>query len=125
MPRACKKIRGGRSPTRCVRFSPVWAWGVISGIPDRIALDSLARVEHRLELSYPSDGLLTHPISSGENTVLRIVKSPYFIAGIIIFLILFGVLLFGVKATLGESLLASAALTAIGVGVLVWKEYVG
>ena len=57
--------------------------------------------------------------------MLRIVKSPYFIAGIIIFLILFGVLLFGVKATLGESWLASAVLTAIGVGVLVWKEYVG
>jgi hypothetical protein len=57
--------------------------------------------------------------------MLRILKSPYFIAGIIIFLILFGVLLFGVKATLGESLAASVVLTAIGVGVFVWKEYVG
>jgi hypothetical protein len=57
--------------------------------------------------------------------MLRILKSPYFIAGIIIFLILFGVLLFGVQATLGESLAASAVLTAIGVGVFVWKEYVG
>jgi hypothetical protein len=57
--------------------------------------------------------------------MLRILKNPYFIAGIIIFLILFGVLLFGVKATLGESLAASAVLTAIGVGALLWKEYVG
>jgi hypothetical protein len=57
--------------------------------------------------------------------MLRIIKNPYFIAGVIIFLILFGVLLFGVKATLGESLAASAVLTAIGVGVFVWKEYVG
>ncbi len=57
--------------------------------------------------------------------MLRILKSPYFIAEIIIFLILFGVLLFGVQATLGESLAASVVLTAIGVGALVWKEYVG
>ena len=57
--------------------------------------------------------------------MVRIIKSPYFIGGIIVFLILFGVLLFGVKATLGESLLASAALAAIGVGVFVWKEVVG
>jgi hypothetical protein len=57
--------------------------------------------------------------------MLRIVKSPYFIAGIIIFLILFGVLLFGVKVTLGVSLFAAAALTVIGVGVWVWKEVVG
>jgi hypothetical protein len=71
------------------------------------------------------DELRTHPIFSGEIAMLRIIKSPYFIAGIIIFLILFGVLLFGVKATLGESLAASAALAAIGVGVFVWKEYVG
>jgi hypothetical protein len=69
--------------------------------------------------------LPTHPMFSGETVMLRIIKSPYFIAGIIIFLILFGVLLFGVKATLGESLAASAVLTAIGVGALVWKEYVG
>jgi hypothetical protein len=57
--------------------------------------------------------------------MLRIVKSPYFIGGVLVFLILFFVLLFGVKATLGESLFASAALAAIGVGILVWKEYVG
>ncbi len=55
----------------------------------------------------------------------RIIKSPYFIAGIIIFVILFGVMLFGVKATFGESLFAAAALTAIGVGIYVWKEVVG
>jgi len=57
--------------------------------------------------------------------MLRTIKNPYFIGGIIVFLILFGVLLFGVQATLGESLAASAVLTAIGVGVLLWKEHVG
>jgi hypothetical protein len=56
--------------------------------------------------------------------MLRIIKTPYFIAGVIVFLILFFVLLFGVKATLGESLFASAALAVIGVGAWVWKEYV-
>jgi hypothetical protein len=57
--------------------------------------------------------------------MLRIIKTPYFIAGIIIFLILFSVLLFGVKVTLGESLFGAAALAAIGVGVWAWKEVVG
>jgi hypothetical protein len=79
--------------------------------------------QHRARVGKDWNGV--SPIFSGESAMLRIVKSPYFIAGIIIFLILFGVLLFGVKATLGESLAASAVLTAIGVGVLVWKEYVG
>jgi hypothetical protein len=57
--------------------------------------------------------------------MLRIINPPYFVGGIIVFLILFFVLLFGVKATLGESLAASAVLAAIGVGVFVWKEVVG
>jgi hypothetical protein len=54
----------------------------------------------------------------------RIFKSPYFIGGIIVFLILFFVMLFGVKATLGESLLASVVLTAVGMGIVLWKEFV-
>jgi hypothetical protein len=57
--------------------------------------------------------------------MLRIINPPYFIGGIIVFLILFGVLLFGVKTTLGESLFASAALAAIGVAAFLWKEYAG
>jgi len=67
------------------------------------------------------DELRTHPIFSGERAVPRIIKSPYLIGGIIVFLILFGVLLFGVQATPGESLFASAALAVIGVVVLLWK----
>jgi hypothetical protein len=57
--------------------------------------------------------------------MLRIINPPYFVGGIIVFLILFFVLLVGMKATLGESLFASAALAAIGVAAFLWKEYAG
>lgn len=57
--------------------------------------------------------------------MLRIFKSPYFIGGIVVFLILFFEMLFGVKAALGESLLASVALAVIGVAVFLWKEHIG
>ncbi len=54
----------------------------------------------------------------------RIVRSPYFIAAIIIFLLLFFILLLAVKATFGESLLAAAVLTVLGIGAAWFKEYV-
>jgi hypothetical protein len=56
--------------------------------------------------------------------MLRILKSPYVIAGVIAFLLLFFVLLLGVKATLGESLLVAVVLVAIGIGGAWWKEHV-
>jgi hypothetical protein len=54
----------------------------------------------------------------------QIIKSPYFIAGVIAFLLLFFVLLLGVRATFGESLLVAAALAAIGIGAAWFKEYI-
>jgi hypothetical protein len=56
--------------------------------------------------------------------MLRIIKSPYFIAGVIAFLLLFFVLLLGVQATFGESLLAALALAVVGIGAVWWKEHV-
>jgi len=55
----------------------------------------------------------------------RILKNPYIIGGIIVFLILFFVLLLGVKATLGETVFAATALAVIGVGAWLWKEHIG
>jgi hypothetical protein len=53
----------------------------------------------------------------------RIIRSPYFIAGIIMFLLVFFVMLLGVKSTVGEALFTAAALAAVGIGAMVWKEY--
>jgi hypothetical protein len=55
---------------------------------------------------------------------IRILKSPYTIAGIIIFLILFFVFLLGVHTRFGEAILYSAVLSAIGVFTWWWKEYI-
>ena len=49
----------------------------------------------------------------------------YFIAAIVIFMIVLFVGVFGVKLTWGESALLSAFLTVIGVGGYWWKEEVG
>ncbi len=54
----------------------------------------------------------------------KILKNPYFITGVIVFLLLFILGLY-LDFSLGETLLASAALTAIGVGVLWWQEAIG
>lgn len=53
-------------------------------------------------------------------TFLR--NHPYLVAFAIVFLLLFLIGIFGIDATLGESLLGAAALSAIGVGGYWWKE---
>ena len=54
----------------------------------------------------------------------KLLKHPYIIGGIICFLILFFVGVFGIEASVGESLLGSAVLTIVGVGGYWWKEKV-
>lgn len=49
-------------------------------------------------------------------------KHPYILAFIIVFLLLFLIGIFALEATLSEALLASAALSAVGVGGYWWKE---
>ena len=57
------------------------------------------------------------------NKFSRFLKSPYIIAAIIVFVLLLGSGLYP-KFSLGEALLASAALTVIGVGGIWWKMVV-
>jgi len=49
-------------------------------------------------------------------------KHPYLVSFVILFLLIFLIGIFGVDATVGESLLGAAALSAIGVGGFWWKE---
>jgi hypothetical protein len=56
--------------------------------------------------------------------VKKIFTNSYVIAGIIIFLLLAGILYFGVQLTVGESLFGAVAISAIGVGSWWWKENV-
>ncbi len=51
-----------------------------------------------------------------------ILKSPYIIGGVIIFLILFFVGIFALDVSWGESALYSAVLTLIGTVVYWWKN---
>jgi hypothetical protein len=52
----------------------------------------------------------------------KIFTNTYFIAGIIIFLLLLGILYFGAQVTIGEALFGAAALSAVGVASWWWKE---
>ena len=49
-------------------------------------------------------------------------EHPYIDAYVIGFLIVFFIGIFGIDATLGESLLAAAVLPAVGVGSIWWKQ---
>jgi hypothetical protein len=51
-----------------------------------------------------------------------ILKNPYAIGGIIVFLILFFIGIFALETSVWESALYSAILTAIGIVVFWWKE---
>ncbi len=54
----------------------------------------------------------------------RIARSPYFIAGLIIFVLLFFIMLLAVHTTFGEALLISAVLSVVGIGAAWFKEYI-
>lgn len=54
----------------------------------------------------------------------KIFTNMYVIGGIIIFLLLLAIGLFGIQASLGESLFGALALTVVGVGSWWWKEHV-
>jgi hypothetical protein len=53
----------------------------------------------------------------------KIFTSHYLIAGIVVFFLLLGIFVFGVGLGWGESLLASAVLTAIGIAAYAWREF--
>ncbi len=73
-----------------------------------------------------ADNLNARPFMRGttEHIMQRIIKSPYFIASVIVFLLIFFVMLLGVKATFGESLLLAAVLAVVGIGAAWFKEYI-
>jgi hypothetical protein len=52
----------------------------------------------------------------------KILINPYVIGGTIVFLLLLFVGVFGIGFSWGESLLASAALTIVGIGVIWWQD---
>lgn len=54
----------------------------------------------------------------------KIIKNPYVIAGVIVFLSLLLLGVFALDFSWGESLFAAAALTVIGVGGIWWKQEV-
>jgi hypothetical protein len=56
--------------------------------------------------------------------VKKIFTNMYVIGGLIIFLLLLGIGLFGVQASLGESLFGALVITAIAIGGWWWKEHV-
>jgi hypothetical protein len=47
---------------------------------------------------------------------------PYLTAGFIVFILLFVLGVFALEFSVGESLLGSAVLSAVGVGGIWWKE---
>ena len=53
----------------------------------------------------------------------KIITNTYVIVGIILFVIMLAVLLW-LKVSLGEALMASLALTIVGIGVEWWRENV-
>lgn len=52
----------------------------------------------------------------------KIFTNKYIIAGLIVFLLLFFIGVFGLGFSWGESLFASAVLAVVGIGVIGWKE---
>jgi len=52
----------------------------------------------------------------------KILTNPYFIGGSIVFFILLGVFVFGVNLSWSEALMASAALTIVGIAAIWWKD---
>ena len=52
----------------------------------------------------------------------KIFTNHFVIAGIIIFLLIFFIGLFGIDLALGESLLLAAVITIVGVGALWWQD---
>ena len=55
--------------------------------------------------------------------LIAVLKNPYFISGVLVFALLFGLGLY-LDFSWMESLLASAALTIVGVGTLWWQEVI-
>jgi hypothetical protein len=53
----------------------------------------------------------------------KIFTNHFVIAGLVIFLILLGVFVFALDLSWGESLLASAALTVVGIGAAWWQDF--
>ena len=51
----------------------------------------------------------------------KILKNPYFISGVLVFVLLFGLGMY-LDFSWGESLFAATVLAAIGVGTLWWQE---
>jgi len=54
----------------------------------------------------------------------KLIKNPYVIAGVVIFLLLFAIGVFALEFSIGESFLYSIVLAIIGVGSFWWKENV-
>ena len=55
--------------------------------------------------------------------LITVLKNPYFISGVVVFVLLFILGLY-LDFSLPESLFASVALTAVGVGTLWWQEVI-
>ena len=55
--------------------------------------------------------------------LIAVLKNPYFISGVLVFVLLFGLGLY-LDFSWVESLLSSAMLTVIGIGTLWWQKVV-